>query len=87
LRQEGAYGPGLQKKSADADKKSSKKDKNADELADLTLCTLEEEQIEDLALRVAVERENFFLCDSGATSHMTNDKSRLVEVESTDRTV
>ena len=68
-------------------------DEHKKDQADLVLSCVEEQETgmsetEDLALRMAVEsRKDFFICDSGATAHMTHNKSRLHEVKPASRSV
>ena len=41
----------------------------------------------EYALRMVTNKDDFFICDSGATAHMTYDASRLHDVRETDRSV
>ena len=76
--------------------KNSSGSGNNEEGADLVLVTLEvamtattsnPKENTDLALRVAARGKDFFVCDSGASSHMTNDKARLHDVETISKTI
>ena len=59
--------------------------KNTDDV-NLVLCSIDWDADFDLALRVGT-KPDVFLCDSGATSHMTNNKEGLLEAESHVQTV
>ena len=74
------------------------KNGNEEEAADLVLTTLDfngEENVlslkmednVDVALRIATKGKDFFVCDSGASAHMTNSKEHLVETEPINKTV
>ena len=41
----------------------------------------------EYALRMVANKDDFFICDSGATAHMTYNASRLHDVRETDRSV
>lgn len=56
--------------------------KNSGESADIALPIGDE-----LAMSAIVKDKNFFLCDSGATSHMTNDDRGLFDTSPIDRDV
>ena len=53
------------------------------------LCTLEDKtkMNKDLALRVGRKGTNFFICDSGASSHMTNDDTAMFDVTKVNRKI
>ena len=41
----------------------------------------------DLALRVEAKGNDFFICDSGASSHMTNNDSAMFDITEIDRKI
>ena len=53
------------------------------------LCTLKDEvkMNNDLVLRVEAKGNNFFICDSGASSHMTNNDSAMFDIKKVDRKI
>jgi gag-polypeptide of LTR copia-type len=65
-------------------KKKDDKAKKKEESADIALTTL---CLEDMALSAILKEKDFFLCDSGASSHMTNSDEGLVDVTSINREV
>ena len=51
------------------------------------LCTLEDKvkMNSDLALRVEAKGNDFFICNSGASSHMTNNDSAMFDTTKIDK--
>ena len=74
---------------SECNKRKRDQAERGDESNDIMLCTLENKtkMDEDLALRVGRKGSDFFICDSGASSHMTNDDSAMFDVKKVDKSI
>ena len=71
------------KKKADSKAESKAESTKKNEPADIALTSY----LDDVVLSAIVKEKNFFLCDSGATTHMTNSVENLTNVKEIDRSV
>ena len=70
-------------------KKKKDEAEGADDSGDIMLCTLEDKtkMNEDLALRVGRKGSDFFICDSRASLHMTNNDAAMFDVTTIERRI